>query len=184
MIKSTHNIKHKKVAGFISSYMLYGIALMAILGTAYGKIYQAKSQAVVVQEAIESVESQIITISSRISECTAQEPTGDHGVHGYYPHYPAPSPSGAIAQFSTMNCPNGSVPRPISAFGYIPMAPPQFNPWMYENSDTNGVQLILSAKVPGGAVTELRRLRNRLSQSFDVSNASTDDVLIIRLESI
>lgn len=184
MIKSTPKNRLKKAAGFISSYMLYGIALMAILGTAYGKIYQAKSQAIVVQESIESVESQIITISSRISECTAQEPTGDHGVHGFYPHYPAPSPSGSVADFTSMTCPNGSTPRPITAFGYVPIAPPQFNPWSYENSETNGVQLILSAKVSGGAVTELRRLRNRLSQSFDVSNASTDDMLIIRLESL
>lgn len=164
--------------------MLYGIALMAILGTAYGKIYQAKAQAAIVQEAIETVESQIITITSRISECTAQEPSGDHGVHGYYPHYPAPSPSGSIVEITTLSCPNGSSPRPLTAYGYIPTAPPQFNHWMYENSDTNGVQLILSAKATGGAVTELKRLRNRLGQSFNISNSSTDDVLIIRLESI
>jgi hypothetical protein len=174
----------KKARGFISSYMLYGIALMAILGAAYGKIYQAKAQAIVVQEAIESIESQIIIITSRISECTAKEPTGDHGVHGYYPYYPSPSPSGSQAGLTSMICPNGTAPKPLTAIGFIPMPPPQFNPWLYENSATNGVQLILTAKTSGGAVSELRRLRNRLGQSFNIPNTSTDDMLIIRLESI
>lgn len=173
-----------KAAGFISSYMLYGIALMAILGAAYGKMVLSKSQAVIVQEAIESIESQVIVITSRISECTAQEPSGSHGVHGYYPHYPAPNPSGSIANLIDMACPNGSAPKMLTGFGYIPTPPPQFNPWKYENSETNGVQLILQAKVPGGAVTELRRLRSRLGQSFNVPNTSTDDMLIIRLESL
>lgn len=170
-----------RAQGFIGSYVLYGIILLAIFGAAYGKIYSARNYAEQVQDTVDRVEAQLIAINARLTACVESEPAAVHGQHSSNVLYPSPPASSDYTDdVANLVCQNGKANRPITEFGYIPLAPPTFEAWRYRNSPSEGVQLILVPRASGAAASERTRLLKRLSQAYAVSNT---DALYITLES-
>lgn len=174
----------RKSQAFVTAYILYGLALISVMGVAYSKIYALNQQARIVQETVDELVSQVEVIRSKILLCAAIYPDGDHGQFNTRHAYPAPPNSQANrAVLSSVTCPGSpggtATLAQLSDGVPLPVAPPEFNPWVYEHTAPNGVRLILSPKVGGGGSSVRTRL---LRQLTSIATVSGDDVLITVLQ--
>jgi len=65
-------------SGFIASYILYGIGLLAIVGAAYARLNTNAQQGQSVQDTVNEVAVQLEVIKGKIMLCAAVYPDGDH----------------------------------------------------------------------------------------------------------
>ncbi|NJM31892.1 MAG: hypothetical protein HC848_02080 [Limnobacter sp.] len=170
--------------GFISGYLLYGIALLSVVGLAYAKIYDSYSQAELVDRTVNTLETQVQTLMVRVIRCVSQYPDGTHGEFAQRPAFPAP-PVATYANnrtvMSNVECPGiPSGSKLLTVFGYLPQAPAGFNEWEYQHTSADGVRLILSPSVANGEAVVRTRLKNRLGLGYEVIESG--DELIITLE--
>ncbi|MCQ8897577.1 hypothetical protein NQT62_14135 [Limnobacter humi] len=166
--------------GFVTAYLLYGLALMSVVGLAYSRLYSNNEQARIVQQTVEEVNAQIEIIRSKVFLCAAVYPNGDHAQFNARHPYPAPSNAQLNRDdLSNVKCPGS----PGGALGLgqlgdgvpLPQTPPEFQPWVYEHTETNGIRLLLVPKVAGGGAVVRTRLQRQLSLVTTVSG----DVLYI-----
>jgi hypothetical protein len=150
-------------SGFIASYILYGIGLLAIVGAAYARLNTNTGQGRAVQDNVDEVSVQLEVIKGKIMLCAAVYPDGDHEQFDTRHAYPAPATTGNAAVISSVVCPapNGDVPLALMPDGIpLPVSPPDFNEWIYEHTETGGIRLRLEPRVAGGAsATRIRLLR-------------------------
>ncbi|MCE2745302.1 MAG: hypothetical protein LW710_05280 [Burkholderiales bacterium] len=152
----------KKQAGFVASYLIFGIGLLAAVGIAYGRLSTANEQGRVVQQTVEDVASQLEIIRGKVLLCGAVYPDGDHGQFNARHAYPAPATMGNRDLVNNVQCP-GAPPGQQQLVHMpdgvpMPQSPPEFNPWMYEHTETNGIRLRLDPQVNGGALNARTRL--------------------------
>lgn len=170
------NFKRQQV-GFIASYILYGIGLLAIVGAAYARLNSAAEQGKTVQDFVDEVSVQLEVIKGKIMLCAAVYPDGDHGQFDTRHAYPAPANSGHVAVISAVNCPTPSGPVPLSMMPDgvpLPISPPDFNEWVYQHTEAGGIRLRLEPRVNGGAAA----VRARLLKQYESSAISDGDDLI------
>ncbi len=178
--QTLHKYCKRKQLGFVASYMLYAIALLGVIGVAYGKMSNAADQQKNIQETTADLVSQIEIIRSKLLLCAAQYPDGDHGEFAARRPYPAP-PAAAAHQdeLNDVTCPgspSGSYTLAMLSDGTpMPVAPPDFDPWVYEHTELNGIRLILSPKQANGAL----QIRTRLiRQMGSLASLKGDDVVV------
>lgn len=165
-------------SGFIASYILYGIGLLAIVGAAYGRLSMTGQQDKMTQNAVDEISAQVEVLTGKILLCAAVYPNGDHAQFDTRHAYPAPNTPGHIAAADVVECP-GAPPgsRMLAAMPDgvpIPVSPPDFNPWIYEHTEALGIRLRLDPKVNGGAAA----IKNRLIRQFPGSaNLDGDDLV-------
>jgi len=167
--------------GFIASYILYGIGLLAIVGAAYGRLNITGQQDRLTQNAVDEISAQVEVLTGKVLLCAAVYPDGDHGQFNTRHAYPAPNTPGHIATADAVECP-GAPPgaRLLSAMPDgvpVPVSPPDFNPWNYEHSETLGIRLRLDPKVSGGAAV----IKNRLIRQFPGSASLDGDDLVFTI---
>lgn len=172
---------HTTQSGFIASYILYGIGLLAIVGAAYGRLSVNSQQDRMVQNAVEEISAQVEVLTGKILLCAAVYPDGDHAQFNTRHAYPAPNTPGNVAAADVVECP-GAPPgsRLLSAMPDgvpIPVSPPDFNPWNYEHTEALGVRLRLDPKTNGGAGA----IRNRLIRQFPGSASLDGDDLVFTI---
>ena len=164
--------------GFIASYILYGIGLLAIVGAAYGRLSMTGQQDRITQNVVEEISAQVEVLTGKILLCAAVYPNGDHAQFDTRHAYPAPNTPGNIAQADVVECPGappGSRLLSVMPDGVpVPVSPPDFDPWGYEHTETLGVRLRLSPKVSGGAAA----IKNRLIRQFPGSASLDGDDLV------
>lgn len=164
--------------GFIASYVLYGIALLAVVGAAYGRLSITTQQDRMVQKTIDEVRSQLEVLSGKILLCAAVYPNGDHGQFDTRHAYPAPSTAGNREMASAVECPGAPVGSRLLANmpdGVpVPVSPNDFNPWVYEHTEVGGIRLRLDPRVDGGA----EAARNRLLVQFPQSAVPDGDEIV------
>ncbi|HEY1057509.1 MAG TPA: hypothetical protein VGE55_02125 [Limnobacter sp.] len=174
----------RRQTGFIASYILYGIALMGIVGLAYGKIYFTNEQAKIIQDTVEELNAQVEVIRGKVLLCGAIYPDGDHGQFNARHAYPAPPNAqanrDALNNVTCPGSPGGALHLGQLSDGVpLPQVTQEFNPWIYEHTDAAGIRLILSPKVAGGGAQVRQRL---LRQLGSLASASGDDVVISILQ--
>lgn len=167
--------------GFVTSYLLYGIALVSVMGVAASKLYYEKEQARVIQENVDELAAQVDLIRGKVLLCSAIYPAGPgHGEFGARPEYPAPPAASAHqAEIGLVTCPNspGGVLtlNQLSDGLPLPRTLPEFDPWVYEHTEIDGIRLILRPKTPGAAEPVRTRLVRKLG---NIAFASGDDVIV------
>jgi hypothetical protein len=176
--------------GFITSYILYGLALLAVAGLAYTRMNATNEQGKLVDSTTRELVSQVEVIRSKILLCAAIYPDGDNGQTTVRQAYPAPSTdtdptgtgrTGNQEYLSTVTCPGS--PSGALTLGQLsdgvpmPLIPPDFKPWVYEHTDSGGVVLLLSPKVSGGVTG----VRARLLRQLGSLATSSGDLIIITL---
>lgn len=178
--------------GFITSYILYGLALIAVAGVAYTRLNATNEQGKLVDSTTRELVSQVEVIRSKILLCAAIYPDGDNQRTTVRQAYPAPSvdtdptstgrPDNQI-YVDLVECPmysNGSGTLTLGQLSdgvTMPRIPPDFHPWVYEHTDSGGVVLLLSPKVSGGAAG----VRARLLKQLGALATSSGDLIIITL---
>ena len=142
----------KRQTGFVASYVLYGIILLAMAGAAYGRLSTSSEQARLVQQSVDYISLQLEVIKGKILLCGAVYPDGDHAQFNTRQAYPAPATPGNRAAVSAVTCPGTGLALASLSDG-IPMATslPDFNEFVYEHTQANGVRLRLTPRVSGGA---------------------------------
>ena len=168
-------------SGFIASYILYGIGLLAIVGVAYGRLSMMGQQDRMTQIAVDEISAQIEVLTGKILLCAAVYPNGDHAQFDTRHAYPAPNTAGNAAAAEVVECP-GAPPgsRLLSAMPDgvpIPVSPPDFNPWNYEHTEALGIRLRLDPKTSNGAAA----IRNRLIRQFPGSASLEGDDLVFTI---
>lgn len=168
----------KRQSGFIASYILYGIGLLAIVGVAYGRLNMSNQQGRVVQQTVEDVASQLEVIRGKVLLCAAIYPDGDHLQFNTRHAYPAPALVGNRDLLSNVECPGaplGSRSLANMSDGIpLPASPPEFEDWIYEHTELNGIRLRLNPRVAGGA----EATRNRLLRQYPSTAALDGDELV------
>jgi len=168
----------KRQSGFIASYILYGIGLLAIVGVAYGKLNSANQQGRVVQQTVEDVASQLEVIRGKVLLCAAIYPDGDHLQFDSRHAYPAPASVGNQDLISNVECPGAPLgARSLATMSDgipLPGSPPEFEEWIYEHTELNGIRLRLNPRVAGGA----EATRNRLLRQYPSTAALDGDELV------
>lgn len=170
----------KQQTGFVASYILYGIGLLALAGVAFGRLNTANEQGRIVQQTVEDVANQLEVIRGKVLLCAAVYPDGDHGQFNTRQAYPAPATTGNKDLVSKVECPGAPTDERLLANmpdGMpLPASPPEFEEWVYEHTETNGIRLRLNPRVAGGASAARNRLlRQYLSTASQVAN---DDELV------
>lgn len=170
-----------KTGGFIASYVLYGIAILAAVSAAYARMSTAKSNAEIVQATIETLELQVSSLNLRVVACATDYPDGVHGQFATFPEYPAPPtatyPSNR-APINNVECPGAPTgSKLLSARGALPLVPNGFKPWEYQHTEADGVRLILTPAASGGQAVVRNRLAARLAKSYPVTQ-NGDDLII------
>ena len=81
MRSKVHSIKSaQRALGFVTSYLLYGIALVSAMGVAFGKLYYEKEQGRIIQESVDELAAQVELIRGKVLLCAAIYPAGSgHG---------------------------------------------------------------------------------------------------------
>lgn len=164
-------------SGFIASYILYGIGLLAIAGAAYARLNTSTEQGKAVQNNVDEVSVQLEVIKGKIMLCAAVYPDGDHGQFNARHAYPAPSGADNRAAISAVTCPTpgGPVALGLMPDGIpMPVSPPDFNEWVYEHTAAGGIRLRLEPRVNGGAAAT----RARLLRQFEGSVIADGDDLV------
>lgn len=168
----------KQQAGFIASYILYGIGLLAIVGVAYGRLNMSNQQGRVVQQTVEDVASQLEVLKGKILLCAAIYPDGDHLQFNTRHAYPAPSTLGNRDFISNIECPGAPLgDRSLASMSDgapMPSSPPEFDEWEYEHTEANGIRLRLKPQVLGGA----EATRNRMLRQYPSTAALDGDELV------
>ena len=169
---------YKQQAGFIASYILYGIGLLAIMGAAYGRLNMSSEQGRAVQETVDDVANQLEVIRGKILLCGAVYPDGDHGQFGARRAYPAPSTVGNQGPVSNVECPGAPLGERLLANmpdgAPLPESPPDFDPWVYEHTELNGIRLRLNPRVADGASST----RTRLLRQYPSTASQVGDELV------
>lgn len=175
--------------GFITSYILYGLALIAVAGVAYTRLNATNEQGKLVDSTTRELVSQVEVIRSKILLCAAIYPDGDNQQTTVRQAYPAPSidtdptRSGNQVEVDSVVCPMYSDGSGTLKLGQLsdgvsmPRIPPDFKPWVYEHTNSGGVVLLLSPKVSGGAAG----VRARLLKQLGALATSSGDLIIITL---
>lgn len=170
---------YKQQAGFIASYILYGIGLLALAGVAYGRLNMASEQGRIVQQTVEDVASQLEVIGGKILLCAAVYPDGDHGQFNTRQAYPAPAnAANNKGLVSAVECPGAPAGERLLTHmpdgAPLPESPPDFDPWVYEHTATNGIKLRLNPRINGGA----EAARNRLLRQYPNTASQDGDELV------
>jgi hypothetical protein len=181
MFKPVFSLKSaQRALGFVTSYLLYGIALVSVMGVAFGKMYIEKEQSRVIQETVEELASQVDIIRGKVLLCAAIYPEGTHGEFALRPEYPAPpSADSHRAPIYLTVCPGS--PGGALTLGQLsdgvplPRELPEFDPWIYEHTEADGIRLILNPKTIGGAETVRNRLIRKLGS---IASVAGDDVVV------
>ncbi len=164
--------------GFIASYILYGIGLLAIVGAAYGRLNTASQQGKAVQDAVDEVTIQLDVLTGKIMLCGAVYPDGDHGQFDARHAFPAPATVDNQAVISAVACPGAPIGlQGLSAMPDgvpLPVSPPDFDEWIYEHTDAGGIRLRLAPRVADGAPA----IRARLLRQFPGTAMVDDDELV------
>lgn len=164
--------------GFIASYVLYGIGLLAIVGAAYGRLSMVSQQDRQVQEAVDEISAQVEVLTGKILLCAAVYPDGDHLQFDTRHAYPAPATVANTAEATTVECPGAPIgSRFLSTMPDgvpVPVTPRDFNPWLYQHTELNGIRLRLDPRIDGGAEV----VRNRLLLQFPGSASMDGDQLV------
>jgi hypothetical protein len=167
-----------KQAGFVASYILYGIGLLAIVGVAYGRLNTSNEQGRINQETMQEVSSQLEILKGKILLCAAVYPDGDHLQFNSRHAYPAPSSLGNQDLITNVECPgapNGEKLLASMPDGTpMPISPPEFDQWVYEHTEANGIRLRLNPKSVGGAEV----VRTRLLRQFPSTATLDGDELV------
>jgi hypothetical protein len=164
--------------GFIASYILYGIGLLAIVGAAYGRLNTASQQGKVVQETVNEVSIQLDVLTGKIMLCGAVYPDGDHGQFDKRHAFPAPATVDNQIAISSVECPGAPVGlKALAAMPDgipLPVSPPDFNEWIYEHTDAGGIRLRLAPRIADGA----QAIRARLLRQFSGTAVADNDDLV------
>lgn len=178
--------------GFITSYILYGLALIAVAGLAYTRLNATNEQGKLIDSTTRELASQVEVIRGKVLLCAAIYPDGNNGITTVRQAYPSPSSdtdptgtgrAGNQEDLNSVTCPmysNGSGTLTLGQLSDgvpMPLIPPDFKPWVYEHTDAGGVVLLLSPKVLNGAAGVRSRLLKQLG-SLAISNG---DLIIITL---
>lgn len=176
-------LRRRRSLGFVTSYLLYGIALVSAMGLAFGKMYVEKEQGRIIQDNLDELVTQVDVLRGKVLLCAAIYPEGTHGEFAVRPAYPAPPATDNFrAPINTVTCPGS----PGAAYNLaqlgdgvpLPRVLPEFEPWVYEHTEAEGIKLILQPKVAGGG----EAIRNRLLRKLgSVAAASGDNVVITLL---
>ncbi len=164
-------------SGFIASYILYGIGLLAIVGAAYARLSTNTQQGQSVQDTVNEVAVQLEVIKGKIMLCAAVYPDGDHGQFNTRHAYPAPATAGHAAVISAVACPTPSGPLSLALMPDgipLPVSPPDFEEWVYEHTEAGGIRLRLIPRLSGGAAAT----RERLLRQYDGSIIANGDELV------
>lgn len=165
----------KQQAGFVASYILYGIGLLAAVGAAYGHLRLTSEQGRLVQETVDEVAQQLEVIKGKILLCGAVYPDGDHLQFATRHAYPAPATLGNRAAISAVTCPGPALGLAAMPDGVpLPVSPPDFNEWEYEHTLADGVRLRLTPQSTGGAA----QARTRLLRQFQGTVVADGDTLV------
>lgn len=175
MVNTNRTSRHR---GFVASYILYGISLLALVGAAYGRLSVGELQSRAVQAAIDEVSLQLEVLTGKIMLCGAIYQDGDHNQFEARYAYPAPATVGNTAAVSVVECPGapaGSKSLAAMPDGMpMPVSPPDFSEWIYEHTEANGVRLRLVPRVPGGAST----VRVRLLRTYAATAVADNDEVV------
>jgi hypothetical protein len=159
----------KRQLGIVVSYVLYGIALMAVVGAAYARLSTSQQQGLTVQNTVDEVARQLELIKSKVILCGAIYGDGDHGAFNARHPYPVVDASGDYQDvLSNVSCPASGSPVALSALSDgvpLPVSPPDFDEWEYRHTLGGGIRLVLRPRVSDGAPTARNRLLRRYSGS-------------------
>lgn len=178
-----HTCARSAQKGFILAYVLYGIALIALVSAAYAQMRNTDEQSQYIEETVNMLVAQVEVLKSKIFLCGAIYPDGDHGLFPARRPYPAPATSGNRDLVSAVVCPGA----PAGANGLadmsdgqvIPVPPPDFKPWEYQHTESGGIVLHLVPRQAGGAGQVRARLLRQLGAS---AVKSGDDIAILILK--
>ena len=159
----------KRQRGLVVSYILYGIALMAVVGAAYARLSSSQQEVVTVQNTLEEVARQLELVKSKIILCGAIYGDGNHGAFNARHPYPVVDASGDYQDvLSNVSCPTLNGPVSLGALSDgapLPVSPPDFDEWEYRHTLADGIRLVLSPRVANGAPTVRTRLLRRYTGS-------------------
>lgn len=169
--------------GFILAYVLYGIALIALVSAAYAQMRNTDDQSQNIEETVNTLIAQVEVLKTKIFLCGAIYPDGDHGQFPARRAYPAPATSANRDVITSVVCPGAPAGANslanMSDGQAIPVPPPDFKPWEYQHTETAGVLLHLMPRLAGGA----SQVRTRLLRQLGTSAAeSGDDIAILVLK--
>ncbi|MDX1668438.1 MAG: hypothetical protein R3194_03380 [Limnobacter sp.] len=174
-----HKFRTRTEKGFVVAYVTYGIALLAVLGVAYGKLSESRSHASLVDESVERIVSSFIIYAQRVESCAVNFPAGNHGQFIGLPAYPAPATPGHRDDISNVECPGViSGITTIDRFGYLPPAPPGFRAFEYQHTQAGGVQIILAPLVADGEPVVRRRVLRRLEGGYSVASGTGGEIVM------
>lgn len=167
----------QRQSGFIASYILYGIGLLAIVGAAYARINNNAQQGQLIQDNVNEISVQLEVLKGKIMLCGAVYPDGDHGQFDARHAYPAPAGAEHQAAISAVTCPTLGGPVALASMPDgipLPVSPPDFNEWIYEHTEAGGIRLRLEPRVSGGASAT----RARLLRMFEGSAIADGDSVV------
>ncbi|HEX4918278.1 MAG TPA: hypothetical protein VFV43_10305 [Limnobacter sp.] len=147
-------------SGYIASYVMYGIALLAMVGVGVAKINYDQRLANQTQSEVDNLALQIESIRAKILLCAAIYENGDHGLFPTRRAFPAPATADGRANLSTVVCPGapgGLTLSQLSDGVRLPSPPPGFDPWIYQHTEAGGIRLRLG----GGSDAVRERLHRR-----------------------
>lgn len=172
----------KRQSGFIASYILYGIGLLAIVGVAYGRLSTSTEQSRVVQQTVEDVARQLELIKSKVILCGAIYGAGDHGAFNARHPYPVVDAGGDFQDvLSNANCPAPNGPVSLGALSDgapLPVSLPDFAEWEYRHTELGGIHLVLRPRVANGAATVRARLLRRYAASAVAAGDTIEFVVL------
>ena len=133
-----------------------------------------------VQDSVEEVVAQVDTLRSKIFLCASTYPDGDHLEFEARRAFPAPPATNnnkaAISDVTCPGIPSGSKSLARVGDGVpLPLAPAEFQPWIYEHTLDDGIRLRLKPKVEGGAKQIRARLLRKLGS---IATAESDEIVI------
>jgi hypothetical protein len=166
--------------GFIASYILYGIGLLAIVGAAYGRLNAGTQQVELVQKTVEEIAVQLEILKGKIMLCAAVYPDGDHAQFNARHAYPAPATPDNQQVVSLVTCPASGAGLSLTQMPdgvALPVSPPDFNEWVYEHTLANGIRLRLVPRVSDGAAA----VRTRLLRQYAGSVTAQGDQLVFEI---
>lgn len=170
-------------SGFILAYLLYGIALIAVVGAAYAHLHDSEDQSRYIDESVNTLMAQVEVLKTKVFLCGAIYPDGDHGQFAARRPYPAPVNTDNRDLVSNVVCPGApagaNTLASMSDGQPIPIPPPDFKPWEYQHTLSNGILLHLMPVHPNGAAQVRTRLLRQLGTA---ASQSGDDIAILLLK--
>ncbi|MFN7835434.1 MAG: hypothetical protein ACK5NY_06575 [Burkholderiaceae bacterium] len=172
----TYGKPTRRAAGFVTAYVLYGVALLAVLAAGYAFVNREGDSARVTAQVRVDLQAQANMIRTKLVTCSLQRIT-EHA-EAVIADYPATPADGLIR---SVNCNDATVTAP-GEVGDLwkagdglapPLSPSGFGNWQYLNDGSDVAFMISSLDGSARSLYTLQTVANRFGSTLAKINGST-----------